>query len=89
MNTIEMHKKISRLALAVAATLAFAFFIRLSARLAFGEQYFWRNSYFDYYAQYYAYNDYLQSNGASVFSYYAYYDGYYGYLYSYYTYAGY
>jgi hypothetical protein len=50
MNTIEKHKKISGLALTVAATLAFGFFIRLSIRLTFGEQYFWRNSYFNYYA---------------------------------------
>jgi hypothetical protein len=39
--------------------------------------------------QYYAYQDYIESGGASTYSYYAYYDGYYGSVYSYYTAEGY
>src|SRR5206468_3276802 len=39
----------TRLALILGATLTLAFLIRLAVRLAFGEDNFWRNSYYIYY----------------------------------------
>src|SRR5262245_24085872 len=45
----ETNSKPAHLALILGATLTLAFLIRLGVRLAFGEDYFWRNSYSIYY----------------------------------------
>jgi 4-amino-4-deoxy-L-arabinose transferase-like glycosyltransferase len=46
---LETNSKPAHQALILGATLTFAFLIRLGVRLFFGEDYFWRNSYFIYY----------------------------------------
>lgn len=45
---LETNAK-AALGLILGATLMLAFSMRLGVRLAFGEDYFWSNSYFDYY----------------------------------------